>query len=163
ARMNKELLKEFLKDPIAYNERISQQVMQKLTESAQRQIQQSQAQLQTVNEAIGRVASQYPDFQSLQPAIENVVATQPVFRKMLDTLHKDPVASVDDYASLVQAAYLVAKSNIASASLQSAREQGRNEASQAHTQRRSAQTTTQSARRDQSSETAEERIRREIA
>lgn len=162
AKENRERLQAFLKNPIEYERELIRQAK----EEALREVQQTQASIsareQTVIQGISMAASKFSDFAEVEAAVTSTLQTRPAFQRALMTLQNDPNATPEDVAALVEDAYHFAKAELAHAAVQAARDQGRREASAAQAQRKQAAVAGQRTRRDQTTETAEERIKREI-
>ena len=158
AEENRRRLREFLRDPLAYEQRLKEELRRELEREQQERQQVAESRLQTVQQAIQSVASRYPDLLELEPAIIQALVNRPAFRRAMADLQEDPYATPMDYAALIEDAYTVVKSEVAARAVQAAREQGRQEATQALSQRRQATVTGQGARRTPTTVTPEQRL-----
>lgn len=155
-------LQAFLKDPVAYERELVRQAQEEALRAIRQVEQTAAATRETVVQGIAMTASKYEDFAQMEAAVQATLANRPAFQRALATLQNNPNTRPEDIAALVDDAYHFAKAEIAASSLQAARDQGRREAQAAQTQRQQAAVASQGTRKDQTRETAEERIKREI-
>lgn len=162
AEANRNRIRDFLRDPIGFEQRIKQELRQELEREERERQEVVASRMETVQEAIRSVATRHPDVEELQRPIVEAITNRPAFRRALASLQADPYATPMDFAALIEDAYAVVKSESASRAVQAAREQGRREAIDAAQQRRQATVTSQGARRDQTQETPEQQLKRMI-